>query len=96
MAALLQLQWDAVGPPDFAILEIQVCRPTSQGVLTPPRGEWRNLATIDQNEEVIDLTSAWNAKFGRLVLGQKVWLRARLISSFGLASQWLERNQTIL
>lgn len=95
MAANLTLDWDVLGIAD-AILQIQVCRPVSQGVLVPPKGLFRTLATPDQQDGTIDLTTDFQNRYGRLIAGEKIFLRCRTVYSTGLASQWLERNQTIL
>jgi len=90
MAATLSLAFAPTPAGADQYLVVYAAPPVSPGVNFVPRSKFRFLqATALNGASPVNLLAAYEAKFGSLVAGSRVFVRAKLITTEGFTSQEL-------
>lgn len=96
MAAALSLAYTATPLAIGAKLVVFAAKPQSQGVNFVPPSEYKQiLVSASAAASPADILAAYVAKYGALIVGQKIFTRSKVIGSTGLVTAVIEATAIV-
>lgn len=95
MAAAFSIVFAPTPVPAATSMVIEATNQVSPGISFMPRSAYKVISvTAAAGASPADIKSAWEAIYGPILSGRKVFVRARLVKTNGLASEWFEKTAT--